>query len=415
MSWKNPSSWGKDIVNAAEGATSATVGWVDDTIIKPTANYTEDAYKDASKAATDAYNYSYSIASSVEATKEVVSKNITKSSEEFVKQGVNTATKEWKEGSKLAEDAYELGTEAAVKYGTEAYEWLEANACHLSLNFGLSTACVLYFTPKGPEDPSTYTTTAMSVAAAGATLIATSAAYYGAAVVISAGITPIIYEIPGVKGQISRSMLDACITNSVCNSLQCSALWCTPFGVGIAISTLLCPIIASLICDGILPAGYGMIRSADDTAVNNMFSANGNKQNIINRGTLENNCVAVRRVENKNYCQFMNNNSIWPIDNREVWDGSLVFSVPIDGYYTVATAVDNECSIFIDNNKILAFTDFKRTAQIKHWMVKGKHTVSWNAKNYKGKASSKNPAGLSLIIESDMDKVDISAAIKNGA
>ena len=220
-----------------------------------------DAYKDAAKAATDAYNYSVSLANDTAAVTKSVANTVAKNTEEAAKQGINVASDEWKKGSALAVEAYKEGAEAVEKAAEDAYAWLDANACYLGLNTALTMGCVAYFTPKpAPADPGTVNSVAIST-----TWVAWFAAQGGKAatqaqtMVLSTCIAYIINEgifaIPGVKGQVNKDLMFRVLSNSINNSISNAYLWGTPALVGIAVGSAISPIVATLICEGVLPKG----------------------------------------------------------------------------------------------------------------------------------------------------------------
>ncbi len=220
-----------------------------------------DAYKDVSKAATDAYNYADSLAKDTAAVTKSVANTVAKTTEEAAKQGINVASDEWKQGSKFAVDAYNEGAEAVQKAAEDAYAWLDANACRIGLTTGLTIGIVAYFTPKpAPADPGTINSTAASM-----TWAAWFASQAGKQVtkaqtmVLSCSIAYIINEglflILGVKGQVNKNLMFNCLANSINTTISNPVLWGTPAGVGVAVSSGIAPIVATLICEGVLPKG----------------------------------------------------------------------------------------------------------------------------------------------------------------
>lgn len=245
---------------------------IDDAIVKPIEKEVDkaidtvvdtgkDLYKDATKVATDAYNYSVSLANNTAAVTASVANTVAKNTEEAAKAGVNVASDEWKKGSQCAVDAYKDGAEAVQKAAEDAYAWLDANACRIGLNMALTTGIVAYFTPKpAPADPGTVNSTAASM-----TWVAWFAAQGGKqmtkaqTMVISSSIAYIINEglfmIPGVKGQVNKNLTFNVLANSINATISNAYLWGTPAGVGIAVGSAISPIIATLICEGVLPKG----------------------------------------------------------------------------------------------------------------------------------------------------------------
>ncbi len=46
-----------------------------------------------------------------------------------------------------------------------------------------------------------------------------------------------------------------CLANSINTTISNPVLWGTPAGVGVAVSSGIAPIVATLICEGVLPKG----------------------------------------------------------------------------------------------------------------------------------------------------------------
>lgn len=245
---------------------------INDTIVKPiekevnkavdtVVDTGKDLYKDASKVATDTYNYSVSLANNTAAVTVSVANTVAKNTEEAAKAGVNVTSDGFKQGSKFAQDAYKEGAEAVQKAAEDAYAWADANACRIGLTMGLTMGIVAYFTPKpAPGDPGTVNSTAAS-----ATWLAWFASQAGKQVtkaqtmVLSCSIAYIINEglfmIPGVKGQVNKNLMFNCLSNSINTTISNPVLWGTPAGVGVAVSSGIAPIVATLVCEGVLPKG----------------------------------------------------------------------------------------------------------------------------------------------------------------
>jgi hypothetical protein len=64
-----------------------------------------------------------------------------------------------------------------------------------------------------------------------------------------------LFMIPGVKGQVNKNLMYNCLANSINTTISNPILWGTPAGVGVAISSGIAPIVATLICEGVLPKG----------------------------------------------------------------------------------------------------------------------------------------------------------------
>ena len=279
MSWK---SFTKSVSKATNTVVAETTKVVDTAVTETTkvvdtvAKETTSLANDIAKGATGAYNYSVNLANDTAAVSKSVTNTIAKNTEEAAKQGINTTSNEWKEGCKTAEEAYKDGAEAVQKAAEDAYEWLDANACRIGLNAALTTGIIAYFTPKpAPGDPGTINSTAAS-----ATWLAWFAAQGGKAVVkaetmvISSALAYIINEgiflIPGVKGQVNKGLMQTCLCNSINTTISNPIFWATPVGVGVAVGSAFSPIIATLICEGVLPKGAssGVDKKAQDEGIN---------------------------------------------------------------------------------------------------------------------------------------------------
>jgi len=255
---KMPST--KDINKAFNDAGKAIENTAKDAG-KAIENTATAAYKDVTKAATDAYNYSVSLANDVGAVTTSVANTVAKNTEDAAKAGFNVASDEWKKGSALAQDYYKQGADAVVKAAEEAYAWVDANACRIGLTYAITLGVVTYFTPKpAPADPGTVNSTAAST-----TWMAWFAAQGGKQVtaaqtmVLSCSLAYIINEgfflIPGVKGQVNKNLMFNVLANSINATITNAYLWATPAGVGIAVGSALAPVIATLICEGVVPKG----------------------------------------------------------------------------------------------------------------------------------------------------------------
>lgn len=255
---KMPST--KDINKAFNDAGKAIENTAKDAG-KAIENTATAAYKDVTKAATDAYNYSVSLANDVGAVTTSVANTVAKNTEDAAKAGFNVASDEWKKGSALAQDYYKQGADAVVKAAEDAYAWVDANACRIGLTYAITLGVVTYFTPKpAPADPGTVNSTAAST-----TWMAWFAAQGGKQVtaaqtmVLSCSLAYIINEgfflIPGVKGQVNKNLMFNVLANSINATITNAYLWATPAGVGIAVGSALAPVIATLICEGVVPKG----------------------------------------------------------------------------------------------------------------------------------------------------------------
>ena len=234
------------IPNPIEVIEDVVVAPINDVIVAPitdvvndTVNFAESLVKDTSKA--------------VKHTTQICASQAT----EYSKQGFDVASDTWKQGTQATIAAVSNGVEIIEYAATEAYEWLDANACYLGLNFALTTGCVVYFTPKpSPADPGTVSSAAIS------TTYLSYIAVQGSNLAMSIAIAKIITEgiilIPGVKGNVDEKMMYNIICNTIatCNPVVLSLSLATPAGVGIFIGSVISPIIAQLVCEKIAPKGF---------------------------------------------------------------------------------------------------------------------------------------------------------------
>jgi len=273
MGW-NPfkkSSWtklGNDINNTVVQPVANTVtdtaNTVATTVVNTTntvVNETTKIGNDIAKGATEAYNYSADLAKDTAKVTVSVANTVAKNTEDCAKQGIDVTSDGFKQGTKFAQDAYKEGAEAVQKAAEDAYAWADANACRIGLTMGLTMGIVAYFTPKpAPGDPGTINSTAASM-----TWVAWFASQAGKQVTktqtmaLSCSIAYIINEglfiIPGVKGQVNKNLMFNCLANSINTTISNPVLWGTPAGVGVAVSSGIAPIVATLICEGVLPKG----------------------------------------------------------------------------------------------------------------------------------------------------------------
>lgn len=254
------SSWDKAVKDTKKAVVDPVVKEttkVVDTVVKETTKVGNDI----AKGATEAYNYSVDLANDTAKVTVSVANTVAKNTEDCAKQGIDVTSDGFKQGSKFAVDAYKEGSEAVQKAAEDAYAWADANACRIGLTAGLTMGIVAYFTPKpAPGDPGTVNSTAAS-----ATWLAWFASQAGKQVTkaqtmaLSCSIAYIINEglfmIPGVKGQVNKNLMFNCLSNSINTTISNPVLWGTPAGVGVAVSSGIAPIVATLICEGVLPKG----------------------------------------------------------------------------------------------------------------------------------------------------------------
>ena len=182
--------------------------------------------------------------------------NVAQSTDNYAKAGVDVTTETWHEGSAQVIMMATDGTHAIEEGVKVAGEWLDENACYIGLNMALTTGCVAYFTPKpDPVDPGTLTSTSISVTVA--TMLAKKLTMMIIAKEVGKIITDGIFLIPGVDGNVDRDLLQKIITNCVgtANPTFVAASMSTPAGVGIFVGSVISPIIATLICEGVAPNG----------------------------------------------------------------------------------------------------------------------------------------------------------------
>jgi hypothetical protein len=238
---------GDAVVDTAKDVGDAVVDTAND-VAKTTTNI----YKDTAKAVVH--------------TTDVVAKN----TQEAAKQGLDVASDTWKEGSaqaiEFAKDGLEVIEDVAedIKEAAEDVgEWLDENACYIGLNMALTTGCVAYFTPKpAPADPGTVTSTTIS-----GTMVAAmvSLGQKAAIMLVSKEIGKLladgIFLIPGVKGKCDKELLTKVLTNVVgkANPIYATAALSTPAGVGLFVGSVVSPIVATLICEGLVPNGFSKL------------------------------------------------------------------------------------------------------------------------------------------------------------
>ena len=205
------------------------------------ADTTENIYKDTTKA--------------VAHTTDVVAKNTA----EAAKQGLDVTSDTWKEGSAQAIDFAKDGLEVVEDGFEAAVDWLDQNACYIGLNMALTTGCVAYFTPKpAPADPGTVTSTTISASMVAAMVtMGEKAAMMAVSTVVGKLLADGIFLIPGVKGKCDKQLLTRVLTNVVgkANPIYAVGAMATPAGVGIFVGSVISPIIATLICEGVAPNG----------------------------------------------------------------------------------------------------------------------------------------------------------------
>ena len=250
------SSWWKKATKAVEDTANDAVDTVTDTA-NDVADTVTDTANDIADTATNIYNDAADLVNDTTKAVEKTASTCADQATEMSKQGFDVASDTWKDGTQNVLDFVEDGVEYVEYAATEAYEWLDANACYLGLNLALTTGCVMYFTPKpDPADPGTVTSTAVSATYIG------YAATQTANTVMAVGLANIIVEgfwlIPGVKGNVDKKMLTNVLANSIatCNPVMLSVSLATPAGVGIFCGSVLSPIVAQLVCERVAPKGF---------------------------------------------------------------------------------------------------------------------------------------------------------------
>lgn len=259
-----------------KGATSAVNTTVNTTtnVANTVAKETTNAANTVAKETTKAVNTVAKVTSNVytDSKKAVVHTTnvVAKNTEEAAKQGLDVASDTWKEGSAQAIDFAKDGLEVIedvaedIKEAAEDVgEWLDENACYIGLNMALTTGCVAYFTPKpAPADPGTVTSTTIS-----GTMVAAmvSLGQKAAIMLVSKEIGKLladgIFLIPGVKGKCDKELLTKVLTNVVgkANPIYATAALSTPAGVGLFVGSVVSPIVATLICEGLVPNGFSKL------------------------------------------------------------------------------------------------------------------------------------------------------------
>lgn len=253
-------------VKKASKTVEKTANNAANTVVDTTTTVVKETTKAANTVAKTTTNVYTDSKKAVKQTANVVAKN----TEEAAKQGLDVASDTWKEGSKQAIDFAKDGLEVVedvaedIKDAAEdAAEWLDENACYIGLNMALTTGCVAYFTPKpAPADPGTVTSTTISgtMVAAMATL-GQKAAIMLVSKEVGKLLADGIFLIPGVKGKCNKELLTKVLTNVVgkANPIYATAALSTPAGVGLFVGSVVSPIVATLICEGVVPNGFSKL------------------------------------------------------------------------------------------------------------------------------------------------------------
>jgi hypothetical protein len=267
----------KKEANKAADSTKKAANTVADTTTKAANTVAKETTKAANTVAKETTKVANQVAKTTtniytDSKKAIVQTTnvVAKNTEEAAKQGLDVASDTWKEGSKqaieFAKDGLEVVEDVAedIKDAAEdAVEWLDQNACYIGLNMALTTGCVMYFTPKpAPADPGTVTSTTIS-----ATMIAAmstmgqKAAMAAVSTVVGNLLADGIFLIPGVKGACNKQLLTKVLTNVVgqANPIYATAALSTPAGVGLFVGSVVSPIVATLICEGVVPNGFSKL------------------------------------------------------------------------------------------------------------------------------------------------------------
>ena len=246
-------------VKKASKTVEKTANNTANTVVDTTTTVVKETTKAANtvaKATTNAYTDSKK---AVVHTTSVVAKN----TQEAAKQGLDVASDTWKEGSAQAIEFAKDGLEEVEDAAQAAIDWVDQNACYVGLNMALTTGCVAYFTPKpAPADPGTVTSTTISASMLAAMA---SVGQKVALMVVSKEIGKLladgIFLIPGVKGKCNKELLTRVLTNVVgkANPIYATAALSTPAGVGLFVGSVVSPIVATLICEGVVPNGFSKL------------------------------------------------------------------------------------------------------------------------------------------------------------
>jgi hypothetical protein len=243
---------------AAEQAAAAQKAAED--AARETERLAKEAAEAAQKAAQAVVDYSVALVNDAEARTKTITATVSKMTEELAKAGIDTASAEFTELSKQAEQQFIAAAEAVESAALEAYAWLDENACRLGLTAAISMGCVAAFTPAQPEGAATSTT--LSFMATPVLYTADMAAKMAVATAMGEVIGDAFLLIPGVGGQVDAQLLKNIISNCVYYSLDCAALWATPAGVGIAIGAAVAPVVATLVCTRTCPEGFSKALAA---------------------------------------------------------------------------------------------------------------------------------------------------------
>lgn len=211
--------------------------------------------KDIADGFTKVYYSSVDLVNDAAKRTENAASAISKNTQALAKEGINTTSKEFIDLSNEAGKQLSEGVEIVSDAAKDAYEWAEKNACRIAVTTTISVGVVAYFTPKpSPTDPGTITSASMSATALA--FIAGTISKGVASQTMAIAATESFMLIPGVKGNVNKSILTNVIANSINSSLDCIPCWGTPAGVGIAVGGAVAPLVAEYVCSDIIPAGF---------------------------------------------------------------------------------------------------------------------------------------------------------------
>ena len=237
--------------NAANTVATTTTNTAN-TVVDETTKAANTVAKATSNAYTDSKK-------AVVHTTETVAKNTA----EAAKQGLDVTSLAWKHGCDQTVDFAKDGLEVVEDGFEAAVDWLDQNACYIGLNMALTTGCVAYFTPKpAPADPGTVTSTTISgTMVAAMVTMGEKAAIMAVSTVVGKLLADGIFLIPGVKGKCDKQLLTRVLTNVVgkANPIYAVGALSTPAGVGIFVGSVVSPIVATLICEGVVPNGFSKL------------------------------------------------------------------------------------------------------------------------------------------------------------
>lgn len=99
----------------------------------------------------------------------------------------------------------------------------------------------------------------------------------------------------------------------------------------------------------------------------------------------------------KAWCQFLNDNGVWPNQKGGSIDNTWSFSVPVKAYYTVNASFDDYGNVQIDGKQVLEIKDYKSIWSSTVLLEAGTHNIRVTGKDNKGNYA------VAVTVEGDVD------------